>query len=175
MRLFVAAWPPAEVQAALRSISRPDRPGVRWTGEDSWHVTLRFLGEVADPAPVVEALRTELPGRGERTATLADATTLLGSALVVPVAGLRSLATLVRLATSQLGDPPRPDPFEGHITVAHGGRRSIEPDLVGRAVKTGAGTTWSVSEVALVKSVTTELTRGPSTPHYETLTTISLV
>ena len=90
------------------------------------------------------------------------------------VDGLRSLATLVRLATSRLGDPPRPDPFEGHITIARGGRRGIDDELVGQAVKVNAGTTWSVDEVALVKSVTGGPATGPATTRYDTVATISL-
>jgi 2'-5' RNA ligase len=148
---------------------------VRWTEEDDWHVTLRFLGEVPDPDPVVAALEAELAGRGARPATLGDATSLLGSALVVRVDGLRSLATLVRLATSRLGDPPRPDPFEGHITVARGPRRGVDPELVGQAIKVDEGTTWSVDEVALVRSVTGGPAAGPATIRYETVATISLV
>lgn len=168
----MAVWPPPVVVDALRSIPRPDRPGVRWTPEEGWHVTLRFLGEIPDPAPVVEALRAELPGRGARTVELDDVTDALGSVLVVRVEGLRSLATLVRLATSRLGDPPRPDPFEGHITVARGGRRGVDPDLVGRSVKAEPPPVWTVDEVALVRS-TAGLAPGP--PTYETLETISLV
>ncbi len=171
----MAAWPPTEVRGLLRSISRPERPGVRWTPEDDWHVTLRFLGEVPDPAPVIDALRSELPGKGARPATLADATSPLGSVLVVRVEGLRSLATLVRLATSRLGEPPRPDPFEGHITVARGGRRGVDPDLAGLTVKEGTSSTWSVEEVALVRTVTGGPAAGPATTRYETLETISLV
>ncbi|HEV7721486.1 MAG TPA: 2'-5' RNA ligase family protein [Iamia sp.] len=174
MRLFVAAWPPPEVQAVLRSVPRPERAGLRWMPEESWHVTLRFLGEVSDPAPVIEALRSELSGRGARPASLGDVTSTLGTVLVVRVEGLRSLATLVRLATSRLGDPPRPDPFEGHITVARGGRRGIDTDLVGQAVKTGPSTTWDVGEVALVRTVVGGPTAGPSTTTYETLATIPL-
>ncbi|HEU5152602.1 MAG TPA: RNA 2',3'-cyclic phosphodiesterase [Iamia sp.] len=175
MRLFVAVWPPAEVGDALRKLPRPERPGVRWTPEADWHVTLRFLGEVPDPAPVVSALEAELPGRGSRPATLDDVTSELGTALVVRVDGLRSLASVVRLATSQLGDPPRPDPFEGHITVARGGRRGVDPELVGQAVKTSDATTWDVTEVALVRSVVGGSGIGPdAATTYETLATIPL-
>ena len=56
MRLFVAAWPPADVVEALRGLDRPVVTGMRWTTADQWHVTLRFLGDVDDPAPVVAAL-----------------------------------------------------------------------------------------------------------------------
>jgi 2'-5' RNA ligase len=123
---------------------------------------------------VVDALRAELAGKGTRPATLADATSTLSTALVVRVDGLGSLATLVRLATSRLGDPPRPDPFEGHITIARGGRRGVDDELVGQSVRGGSGTTWVVDEVALVRSVTGGSAAGPSTTRYETLETIAL-
>jgi 2'-5' RNA ligase len=170
MRLFVAAWPSPEVRAALRSIARDERPGLRWTPEESWHVTLRFLGEVPDPEPVIDALAAELPGRGARPATLAGRTALLGSVLVVPVDGLRSLATLVRLATSRLGEPPRPDPFEGHVTVARGGRPGVDPELAGRPVD-AAPLSWPVDEVAIVRSVVGGAEPGS---RYETLATVPL-
>lgn len=170
----MAAWPSPEACAALRSIDRPDRDGVRWTPEADWHVTLRFLGEVPEPDPVVTALASELTGRGARAATLGEATSLLGSVLVVRVEGLDSLATLARLATSRLGDPPRPDPFVGHITVARTGRRGVADQLAGRPITAGAGTTWSVGEVALVKSVAGSPAAGPSTTRYETVATVPL-
>src|SRR5688572_13301649 len=151
MRLFVAAWPPSEVLAAIRDLPRPELQGVRWTPEDHWHVTLRFMGEVDDPDPVVASLTGELSGRGAREATLAGATSLLGGTLVVGVDGLESLSTLVRLATASFGDPPLPQPFEGHLTIARGQRRtSITDDLVGIEVAGGHPTTWSVDEVAVV-------------------------
>ena len=171
----MAAWPPTEVGDALRKIPRPERPGVRWTPETDWHITFRFLGEVPDPAPVIDALQAELPGRGARPATLDDTTDELGTALVVRVDGLRSLASVIRLATARLGDPPRPDPFEGHITIARGGRRGVDPELVGQAVKTTDLTTWSVDEVALVRSVVGGTGIGPASPTtYENIATISL-
>jgi 2'-5' RNA ligase len=169
MRLFVAAWPPPEVLAAIRDLPRPDHEGVRWTPEDQWHVTLRFMGDVADPDPVIASLRGELPGRGARDATLAPATSLLGGHLVVGVDGLASLSTLVRLATAAYGDPPLPQPFEGHVTLARGRRRtSLTDDLVDDAVNGGAPLTWSVDEVALVAS-----DLGPPLT-YETIATIPL-
>src|SRR5258708_32011756 len=51
MRLFVAVTPPpdalAELDGAVGAL-RADWPGLRWAGLDKWHVTLAFLGEVAD-------------------------------------------------------------------------------------------------------------------------------
>src|SRR5258708_14080029 len=61
MRLFVAVTPPqaalAELDAAAAAL-RADWPGLRWAGLDKWHVTLAFLGEVADER--LADLRTRL-------------------------------------------------------------------------------------------------------------------
>jgi 2'-5' RNA ligase len=46
-RLFVAADVPSDVKAGLSEATRRFRdriPGARWTREDGWHVTLKFLG-----------------------------------------------------------------------------------------------------------------------------------
>ncbi len=51
MRLFVAVTPPpaalAELDAAVAGL-RDGWPRLRWAGQDRWHVTLAFLGEVAE-------------------------------------------------------------------------------------------------------------------------------
>lgn len=169
----MAAWPSPEVLAAIRDLPRPEVARVRWTDEDDWHVTLRFLGEVPDPEPVVDALRAELTGRGPRPATLTDVTAFLGRQLVVDVEGLRSLSTLTRLATAHHGEPPSPTPFIGHITVARG--PEIPAELAGVPVPGAADATWEVSEVVLVRSVTAPPTAPAGTPNtYQRLATIPL-
>ncbi|MEA2686121.1 MAG: hypothetical protein QOE93_1316, partial [Actinomycetota bacterium] len=55
-RLFVAVWPPAPLLDAVAALDRPAVPGLRWTGREQWHVTLRFLGAVEDVAAVVAGL-----------------------------------------------------------------------------------------------------------------------
>src|SRR4051812_28340278 len=67
MRLFIAVWPPAELTARVAGLRRPDVPGLRWTSPEQWHVTLRFLGSVADGdlAAVVGALATALITDGD--------------------------------------------------------------------------------------------------------------
>ena len=42
-RLFVAVWPPDDVLDRLAVLPRPEVDGLRWTDQDHWHVTLRFL------------------------------------------------------------------------------------------------------------------------------------
>jgi 2'-5' RNA ligase len=61
MRLFVAIVPPPEALAELAEAVaplRPARPGLKWTTEADWHLTLAFLGEV--PERVLPELATRL-------------------------------------------------------------------------------------------------------------------
>ncbi|MGH2773449.1 MAG: RNA 2',3'-cyclic phosphodiesterase [Actinomycetota bacterium] len=51
MRLFVAFDVPGPQKDSVEQAIRPLRaelPGARWTSREGWHVTLKFLGEVAD-------------------------------------------------------------------------------------------------------------------------------
>ena len=143
-RLFVAAHPPPEVVAALG-------PGVR----DDVHVTLRFLGEVADEAvgAVGEALAEGLAGVPACEAVVGTRVRPLGpSALVLPVSGLDELVAAVRAAVGRFGGDDRP--FRGHLTVARRKRGTPPPTVQGPAVLVR----WLVEEVSLVRS---ELGRGP--------------
>jgi RNA 2',3'-cyclic 3'-phosphodiesterase len=141
VRLFVAVWPPAHVVSLLRSLDRPHRRELRWTTEDQWHVTLRFLGE-ADPEPVAAVLREALTGLGARDVVLGPVTRRLGrSVLMVPVAGLDEVAAAVPF--------PADKPFTGHLTLARARQRaSIPTALAGAPVSAG----WRVDSVALVGS-----------------------
>jgi RNA 2',3'-cyclic 3'-phosphodiesterase len=52
MRLFVALVPPPAVLGGLDAAVAPlrtPRPGLRWTTQDAWHITLAFLGEADEP------------------------------------------------------------------------------------------------------------------------------
>ena len=66
MRLFVAVQPPQNALKELDAAVAPLRsawPDLRWAGQDRWHLTLAFLGEVAD---------TRLDGLRERLARAAS-------------------------------------------------------------------------------------------------------
>jgi 2'-5' RNA ligase len=56
MRLFVAVALPDEVAAEALALCR-DLPAARWTHPGQLHLTLRFLGELADDGPLRAALR----------------------------------------------------------------------------------------------------------------------
>ena len=166
-RLFVAVWPPEEVLDRVAALERPAVTGLRWTRRDQWHVTLRFLGNVPDPAPLVEALTgLVLPAAH---AVLGPGVDRFGRRVVhVPVAGLDAVAAGVVGATAALGQPPEDRPFHGHITlarVADRARVDLRP-LTGTAV----GGEWRVEAICLVES-----RLSPKGARYEVLDRFSLL
>lgn len=158
MRLFVAVRPPDDVLDAVAGLARPERPGVRWTGRDQWHVTLRFLGEVADPEPVVAALDAAQLAAGE--AVVGPRVAALGPRIVcLPVAGLDDLASNVIAATRRLGDPPGDRRFRGHLTLAR-----VRQGRASALAGTGFEARFGVSDVRLIRSHL-----GPGGARYEDL------
>jgi len=161
VRLFVAVWPPPEVIDAIAAVARPPADGVRWTTRDQWHVTLRFLGEVAAPDPVVAALEgAPLPAAD---AQLGERVRRLGrGVLSIDVDGLDGVAEVVTSATAEIGRPPESRPFHGHVTVARASRRGA--DLRPFAGEQVTLHRFAVRSVAIVQS---HLGRGGAS--YETL------
>jgi 2'-5' RNA ligase len=149
VRLFVAVWPPAPVLEEISRLPRPPTAGVRWTTSDQWHVTLRFLGELASSEEVVEALSATSPASVE--AQLGDVVRRLGSGvLCVDVHGLGPLAEAVIAATAMMGRPPEARPFHGHLTLARAARRG--PDLRRLAGAPVQPCRFAVHAVAVVRS-----------------------
>jgi 2'-5' RNA ligase len=158
MRLFVAVWPSVDVVDVLTDLPRPELAGVRWTTRDQWHVTLRFLGQVAT-ADVDMATETfegvDADAAGPVLAEMGPATACLGRGILqVPVRGLDELARVTVEATASVGQPPDDRPFHGHLTLARArGRRGDLRRLRG----TSLAARWKVAELTLVAS----------TPHRE--------
>jgi 2'-5' RNA ligase len=148
-RLFIAVWPPDDVLDLVAGLDRPVVPGLRWTGRDQWHVTLRFLGQVPDVGPVVEALAAS--GPPPATAVLGPAVGRFAQKILhVPVEGLDDVAGAVVRATSRLGRPPEDRPFQGHLTlarVAKGPRVDLRR-FAGAALQAR----WTVDFLCLVES-----------------------
>jgi RNA 2',3'-cyclic 3'-phosphodiesterase len=171
VRAFVAVWPSPAVVAQLAAIDRPARPGIRWTTEDQWHVTLRFLGsitgdEVEGVKGGLERLGSIGP-RGPVTAVAGPALSKLGpSVLCLPVAGVDELAAAVIQATAGFGEPGEDRPFRGHLTIARAAR-GVDPRP---PVPVPFLASWPVSEVTLVSS-----TRHPEGARYEVIGRYALV
>jgi RNA 2',3'-cyclic 3'-phosphodiesterase len=165
MRLFVAIVPPPGVLAELAAVVEPlraARPELRWTGEDDWHLTLAFLGELA------ETVLPELSIRLERAASRHSGQQLAvagGGAFPgrrkarVLWAGVRSGAGLAPLAASVAAGARRagaPPPDEGrkyrpHLTLARC-REPADVTELAAALEGFAGREWTATDLRLIRS-----------------------
>jgi len=173
VRLFVAVSLPADVIELVGDLPRPELASLRWTTEDQWHVTLRFLGEVEAPAAVADAL-TAVPSM-LREEEIDDVEAQLGMAtawfrgrriLHVPVTGLDALAQAVAAATGPWGEGLDEPPFAGHLTLARVRRGQEGPaNLAGTPVSAE----WAVDEFVLMSS-----TLGPGGSQYAVVARVPL-
>ncbi|HXX88936.1 MAG TPA: 2'-5' RNA ligase family protein [Acidimicrobiales bacterium] len=198
MRLFVAVEVPDEVADVLAALDRPAFEGLRWTTRDQWHVTLRFLGEVPDPEPVVAALRTvpalfdasgaesspsaaspaASASTGSVEATIGPVTAWFPGRHVLHVA-VRGLEVLARVTAQALADAVGADEgdqagvgdLEAHPFVGHVTLARAKGRRPGPARLAGVPVhvSWSVHTVALMGS-----TLGPGGSKYETRATVAL-
>lgn len=135
MRLFVGLYPPGPVVQALpRRTSRE-------------HVTLAFLGEVEDPAPLRSGLE-RVVGLPAPRLRLAGAGRFCGGAVWLGLAGdlgaLHALHAVVSQAVGEAGLRVDAGRWQPHLTV---GRGRPPPDLL---TYEGPEAAWH--EVALVES-----------------------
>lgn len=144
-RLFIAVWPPPAVVHVLRDLPREVDAGIRWTTPDQWHITLRYLGKV-DETVALDAFRTIEARSGE--AVVGPTVERLGAAIVmVPVSGLDEIASVVAHATSGIGEPPHPDGFRGHLTLAR-----LKDEVASSLDGVEVAARFAVDEIALVRS-----------------------
>lgn len=178
-RCFVAVGAPPALIERLRSLERPARPGLRWTPEGQWHVTLKFFPAVDGRALVdaLEAWASAPPGFPAAEAVAGPGPRSLSRRVwMVPVEGLGELAAAVEAATARLaaadadadadadvgadgegngaGGPSRPGarPFLGHLTLA----RARHPAALRHLDQPDLTVRWRVPELVAVHS---ELTR----------------
>ena len=157
-RLFVAAWPPAELTGDLTGLPRKNRPGIKWVEPENWHVTLRFLGD-ADPDEVAQRLgQVEFEPTPVRYGPAIDV--FMERVIIVPVHGLDGLANTVVGATADLGTEPPRARFSGHLTVARLRPHARIPNVIGALV----GAKDVIGRVELVES-----RLRPDGPQYETV------
>ncbi|MCB4757400.1 MAG: RNA 2',3'-cyclic phosphodiesterase [Elusimicrobia bacterium] len=130
MRLFIGLKIPSNVKAHLSEALRAVRklPGVRWIPEESFHLTLKFLGEcelpkVEEMKPVITEIAARHPvlhlglhsggafpeGRSPR---------VLWTAVGGDTGVLLTLAQTLEEALVSLGFPKENRSFHPHLTVA---------------------------------------------------------
>lgn len=173
MRLFVAAYPPAEVLDDLESTVRglavakaiAEGTNTRLISRPLWHITLAFLGEVAD-SRVVDATRA-LDRAADHLTGVQPGLAFSGGGrfgrgrFTILWAGLTGdtpiLATIARAVHAELRHsrlPHDPKPFQPHLTLARPGdripRSQIDEDIATLANYTGP--TWTCTDLTLVSS-----------------------
>ena len=120
MRLFIAVPVTADTKRALEEMQAAlRRQGARgrFTPPENHHLTLAFLGNVEDPAPVTEAMkRVPVP----KTALRFDRLTLFGDALVALLKqndALEQYARALRDSLDEAGIGYDRKAFRPHITL----------------------------------------------------------
>jgi 2'-5' RNA ligase len=172
---FVAVWPDEATVTRLSMLDIGQARDLRIVRPEHWHVTLRFLGDVAEVLlPTIGSALRETAGHlhGPIRCEVGPATTWFsrGSVLMVPVAGLDELAQAVQIATSNVVPPARSgaSSFHGHITLAR-----ARPRLDETARQSVAGirltATFGVDSFDLVSSELSD--EGPT---YTTLERVAL-
>jgi 2'-5' RNA ligase len=167
-RAFVAVFPPREVLDAVERVLSRVRPAapprVNWTRASQWHLTLQFLGRVADADldDLVDSLDAVL--QRERPVTLA-----LGAAGAFPSPArasvvwigleegeeeLAHLAVAVVRATEPFGFETDHRDFTPHLTVARSPRPRSVANLVAALGDGPVGPRWDATEVLLMESDT---------------------
>lgn len=157
MRIFLAVFPPAPVQAAVAdAIARVRRQGdgLAWVRRENLHYTLRFMGELderrRDAVYERGALARVITAAREGVTGVAPFDALLGAADAFPAAqrarvlwlglaeggeALVALAAGVERALVAQGFAPAARPFAPHLTIAR--VRARDQDWSGRLQDVG--------------------------------------
>ncbi|HEX9065861.1 MAG TPA: RNA 2',3'-cyclic phosphodiesterase [Streptosporangiaceae bacterium] len=182
MRLFVAVLPPPGALAELETAVAPLRsgwPALRWAGGERWHVTLAFLGEVAEEGQVLDNLGERLEraarryeamplsiGHGGAFPSPKRAQVLIAHVVAEDQARLAALAASVAAGARRAGAPP-PDEgrrYRPHLTLARS-RQPADLRALVDSLSGFRGRTWRPGRVELIRSET-----GPR-PRYVTIGT----
>ncbi len=139
MRLFVALDIDETILQRLDDYVRTLQPrlsGVRFVRSNTYHVTLKFLGEVRDAAAVREALRevhspaVQITVAGVGFFPSPRAPRVFWAGIQSPA--LPALARSVEQSLAALGFPPERD-FHPHLTLARNGSGRPRPSRTERA------------------------------------------
>ena len=160
MRLFVAVEVPVAVREAVAGTVAPLResmPRLRWVDPSRYHLTLVFMGAVADEAvaQVEPAVARGVAGAAPFALALDGRLGVFGRRVLW--AGLeesRPLAALASAVSSAVASvvalPDGERAFSAHLTLARAGREPVRAAAVaGVAVPRLA---WEVDRVALMRS-----------------------
>jgi 2'-5' RNA ligase len=168
MRLFLGLPIPSELAQALTRLTRAiELPKGRWTAPENVHLTLVFLGEVAEPTlPPIEHELSELtfapfPLKLTSLNTFPRAGVLVAE--VEPARPLLQLQAKVAASMARCGFAPEDRPYQPHITLARF-RGSLRLSKNQHALPTSLQNSFSADTVNLYRSNLT-----PTGSHYEIL------
>jgi len=145
VRLFVALTPPSDVQQAVWDAFAPLRRRpypVKWVRPEGIHITLKFLGEVADErqGELVGALGKAVQGARAVTLVVQGAGAFPDPrrprvfwAGVAPDPAIELLADRVERVFAPLGFPSEARAFRPHLTVGRAARHARVADFAGVA------------------------------------------
>jgi len=150
-RLFAAVALPRRICQAL-SFLNGGVPGAHWAGEDQFHITLRFVGEVDGPtaSDVADAL-ADIGGAPFTLGVRGVGHFDKGRTPTVLWAGVENAAPLFRLhekidrAMVRLGLPADPRKYHPHVTLAR--LKGAYRDRVGAFLAAHAGFDAGTAEV----------------------------
>ncbi len=165
-RAFVALVPPPDALDALERVLAPVRSAapsrLAWSRRAQWHLTLQFLGRVADVDAVTSALTAVLAdGRapvlglgGTGAFPSATRASVVWIGLDQGAGEVSALAAAVGRAMQPLGHEPEGRAFTPHLSVARA-RRPLPVASLLRAIGDGpVGPTWEARDVLLMESDT---------------------
>ncbi len=162
MRLFVAVDVPSSLKDAIEDevvgTLRDRVPGARWTRPEGRHLTLKFLGNVADERVAVIAVAVEAAsGRHQGfTASFSEIggfpnlrrPRVLWIGLGEGAEPMAALAAEIEGELAPLGFEPEGRPFSGHLTLA----RFPRPRVVELSEVVAPAGRFDVDDVVLFES-----------------------
>lgn len=180
MQLFIAIpVPPSPVYGEVTRDLLAVAPSAKPVPDGAWHITLRFLGEVFDPSPLIAALDAACSGRPALPAVVEGLGTFPGTGFPpdkkarvawagVRASGIEALAAAVEQATARFGDPPEARSFVAHVTLA----RMPNPADLRSLVDRHKATLFAQGRLDRVVLYRSHL--GPGGPRYEAVHTVRL-
>ncbi|MFG2791545.1 RNA 2',3'-cyclic phosphodiesterase [Streptomyces sp. NPDC048419] len=181
MRLFAAVLPPEDVVRELAAEvdqlrALPGAERLRWTGRPGWHFTLAFYGEVEDEA--VAELSARLERAAHRTGPFALTVRgggqfghgrALWAGVVGDLPALRLLADRAEAAARKAGVPMGEHRrYKAHLTLARS-RDAVDVRPYLTPLEAFTGPTWTVTDLALIRSNLPKSGVPGEQPRYEAL------